>query len=74
MDDKADIDERLEELERREREVEKRERALKAHGIRYNIYQHVHVSPRSLDIFIGVCIFLVLALLVIGVLTREPRL
>ena len=51
-----------------EQEAEKRARA--AGGLRRNLYEHITLSKRTLDIIIAVCALLIFALTVFGALSR----
>jgi len=48
-------------------------RAAQAKGLRHNLYEHVTLSVRTLDIVIFVCALLIAALVVTGTLLGRSR-
>ena len=66
MPTEEELNRRLTELEARERELEEKTKAVQASGLRHNLYRHVTLSVRTLDIIIAVCALLIVLLALLG--------
>lgn len=63
-------DKTLEELEAENEKLRRELELMKEKTIKERIYDHVHVSVRTMDIFIGVMVVLFVVVVVMGVLNK----
>ncbi|MDR1508899.1 MAG: hypothetical protein LBS53_04615 [Synergistaceae bacterium] len=54
-----------------EEEIKKREKAEQALGLRRNMYEHINISVKTLDIIIAAVFLSTVALIIIGIITRS---
>lgn len=73
MTTEDDFQRRLAELEARELAVAARERAGEAKGLRYNLYERITLSRRTVDIIIIACAVAIVTLVAVGVYLGKGR-
>ena len=64
------LNRRLEELEAENEKLRRELELMKEKTIKERIYAHVHVSERTMDIFIGVMVVLFVVVVVMGMLNK----
>ena len=64
------LNRRLEELEAENEKLRRELELMKEKTIKERIYDHVHVSVRTMDIFIGVMVVLFVVVVVMGMLNK----
>ena len=63
-------DETLEDLEAENEKLRQELELMKEKTVKERIYDHVHVSVRTMDIFIGVMVVLFVVVVVLGILNK----
>lgn len=63
-------DEERRRLEEENEELRRELELMKEKNLKERLYDHVHVSVRTMDIFIGIMLALLIAVIVIGILNK----
>ena len=64
------VDKTLEDLEAENEKLRQELELMKEKTVKERIYDHVHVSVRTMDIFIGVMVVLFVVVVVLGILNK----
>lgn len=70
METEHDSDEERRRLEEENEALRKELELMREKNVKERIYDHVHVSVRTMDIFIGIMVVLFIAVIVIGLINK----